>query len=329
LAARVGLASVGVGWWGGYLAERAGAGGQAVITTCYARNPDKREAFAARFDCRVSESFDDVLKSSDVDGVLIATSHTSHRQFIEEAAAAGKHVFVEKPMTLTLEDARASVAAAEEAGIILQVGHQRRRTPANRRIKELLDTGTLGEVQVISSHHHSPNGMRMPGEAWRRRPEESPLGSMTSLAVHSLDTFLYLGGPMRRVFTSTRPAGPGGTIDQATALTIEFTTGVLGSILTSFYVPGLVELSVHGSAAAAFSREDGKSLLLNRLEPPGTEQLDLPTLDPVEEELSEFVAAILGEATPETGGREGMAVVAALEAAVESSRSGCAVEIAI
>ncbi len=329
MAKKVGLASIGVGWWGSQLAERALAGGRAELVACYARNKDKREAFAASFECVPASSLDEVLSNPGVEGLLIATSHSSHLELIEAAATVGKHVFVEKPLTLTTADARKAIAAAEAGGIVLQVGHQRRRSPANRRLKALLDQGALGEVQMLNSQHHSPNGMRMAAEAWRRNPAESPLGSMTSLAVHTLDTFAYLAGPLRRVFTLTRPARAGGTIDEATALTVEFASGVLGSILTSFYVPPLVEMSVHGSAAAAFSRDDARQLTLTRLDPPGEEEFDLPQVDPVADQLVEFAAAISGDAVPETGGKEGLAVVAALEAALESARRGAAVEVAV
>ncbi|HUO45584.1 MAG TPA: Gfo/Idh/MocA family oxidoreductase [Acidimicrobiia bacterium] len=324
----IGLASIGVGWWGAHLAERSTAGGRAKLVACFARSPEKREAFADLFGCRAATSFGEVLSDPEVDGVIIATAHTSHLELIEAAAAAGKHVFVEKPLTLELMEARAAVAAAEAAGIVVQVGHQRRRAPGNRKMKSLLEDGTLGHVQVIASHHHSPNGLRMPDTAWRRSPDESPLGSMTSLAVHSLDTFLYLCGPIQRIFTATRPPREGRTIDEATALTVEFESGVLGSILTSFFVPALVEMSIHGSHGAAFSRDDATRLSLTLLEPAGTEELELAAVDPVEEELTEFVRAIAGEVQPETGVREGLAVVAALAAAVESARTGAAVVVA-
>ena len=327
MAGEIGLASIGLGRWGGQLAERVQAGKRARIITCYARRPDHRQAFAERFSCHPVGSLEELLADEKVAGVLIATSHSSHRQLIEAAASAGKHVFVEKPLTLTLAEAKAAVAATEAAGVHLQVGHQRRKFAANRQIKSMLDEGTLGEVQVMESVHTSSNGMKMPAEAWRRKPEESPLGSMTSLAVHTFDTFMYFGGPIKRIFTATRAPRGAITIDEATALTVEFASGVLGAITTSFFVPDLVRLSVMGTAGAAFNDDDSKKLSIVRLDGPGREPIELVANDPIEDQLNEFVAAIAGEATPEVGGREGMAVVAALEAAVKSSQTGQAVAL--
>jgi predicted dehydrogenase len=326
MAGEIGLASIGLGRWGALLAERVMAGEGARIVSCFARTREQRQTFSERFGCEAAESIEELLGTPKVAGVLIATSHTSHLQLIEAAASAGKHVFVEKPLTLTLADARAAVAATESAGVHLQVGHQRRRSAANRQIKSMLDEGILGEVQLMESVHTSSNGLKWPADAWRRRPEESPLGSMTSLAVHTFDTFMYFGGPIRRIFTATRAPRATMPIDEATALTVEFESGVLGAITTSFYVLDLVRLSVMGSAAAAFNEDDSKKLSIMRRDA-AREPVELETNDPVADQIDEFVAAIAGETTPEVGGREGMAVVAALEAAVKSSQTGQAVEL--
>ncbi len=93
---------------------------------------------------RSFDSFEQVLESDDVDCILLATPHTTHADLIVAAAGAGKHVFVEKPLTLDVESAKRATAAAEDAEVVLQVGHNKRRQRANRRSKELIDTGGLG-----------------------------------------------------------------------------------------------------------------------------------------------------------------------------------------
>ena len=326
---RIGLGSIGLGFWGGILAEAVAASGRGAIVSCFARSKEQRGAFSSRFGCKAVSSLDELLADPAVDGVLIATPHSSHRSLIESAAAVGKHVFVEKPLTLTVEDGQAAIDACEAAGVVLQVGHQRRRSPANRRIKLMLEEGQLGDLQLIESHHSWPGGLLMPAEAWRQQPEESPLGSMTSLAVHSLDTFMYFAGPIRQIFAVTRASHGSRTVDQSTVLSVEFESGALGCILTSFFVPDLVRLSVHGEKAAATSEQDGQAISVVRIDQSSTGLEFLPAFDPVEDELTEFVNSVAGETTPETGGREGIAVVAALEAALKSSQTGSAVEISI
>src|SRR5680860_420783 len=129
---KVRIGSVGLGRWGRSLADAAGETGQLELVSCFARTPETRQQFAAAYGCRNAASLDELLSDDEVEGILIATSHDNHRAQIEAAAAAGKHVFVEKPFTLSVADGRAAVDAAQKAGIVLQAGHQRRRLPAMR-----------------------------------------------------------------------------------------------------------------------------------------------------------------------------------------------------
>ena len=100
----------------------------------------KRERPSPQSTAAARRSLDELL-GSDIDGVLVATPHTTHADLVVAAARAGKHVFVDKPITLTLAEADRAIDATDHAGVVLQVGHNRRRQPANRRIKTALDGG--------------------------------------------------------------------------------------------------------------------------------------------------------------------------------------------
>jgi predicted dehydrogenase len=324
---QVRLASVGLGWWGSELAAAATRTGRVQIVSCFARSAQGRDEFAAKHGCRTAGSLDELLADPEVEGVIIATSNQSHRPLIEEAAAAGKHVFVEKPFTNTVEDGQAAVNAAREAGVLLQVGHQRRRTAAKRRIKAMLEAGELGDVETVVTHQSLPNGFKMPEEAWRWEPEQSPLGSMTSLGVHKIDTMHYLVGPIRTVFAFTRP-GRSHPIDEATVLAVEFESGALGTLTTSFFTPVINDTAVFGTGGAAYSREGGSTLWVQGRDDPAAAKVELDPIDPVVDELGAFAAAIRGEGSVEVDGEAGLAVVAVMEAAVESAATGRAVEVA-
>ena len=323
---RVRLGSLGLGWWGSELAEAARRSGRAEIVSCFARNADKRHEFADKHGCRPAASLDEFLSDPEVEGVLIATSHRSHRPLIERVAAAGKHVFVEKPLTTTLADGSASVAAARNGGVLLQVGHQRRRMPGNRRIKSMLDAGELGDVETVIAHQSIPNGFRMAADAWRWDPDQSPLGSMTSLGIHMIDTMHYFLGPVRAVFAFTR-AGRSYPIDEATVLALEFESGVVGTLTTSFFTPAVNAISVFGTAAAAYSTGGGSHLQVQVTGEHERNDVALETFDAVVDELSEFAMAIRGEARIETDGEVALATIEVLEAAVESAATGRSVEV--
>jgi len=323
---QVGLGLVGLGWWGGELARAAEKSGVARVVTCFARDQTSRGEFASVHGCQPASSLEELLSDPEIEGVLIATSHVSHRDLVEQTAAAGKHVFVEKPLTTTVADGRACVESAEDAGVILQVGHQSRRTAANRRIKKMLDAGEIGDVEIVVAHQSTTSGFRLPDEAWRWSPEQSPLGSMTSLGVHKIDTMHYLIGPIVRVSALTR-AGREHPIDEATVLAFEFENGALATLTTSFFVPVGNQISVFGTLAAAFNTMGGSRLSVQRRDAPEPTNVELTPVDPVVDEIVGFARAIRGEGPIEPDGETALAVIAVLEAAVESAETGRAVDV--
>ena len=110
---RVGV--VGLGWWGGVLADAAGRAGLEV-TACFARTEASREEFAAVRGCYAASSLAELVASDDVEGVILTTPHSVHAEHVEQIAAAGKHVIVDKPFTLTVAEARRALAATAAAG---------------------------------------------------------------------------------------------------------------------------------------------------------------------------------------------------------------------
>ena len=323
---RVGLGLIGLGWWGGELASAAERGGIARVVSCFARSEGSRGEFAAKHAMRAASSLDELFSDPEVEGVIIATSHQSHRPLVEQAAAAGKNIFVEKPLTTTVVDGRACVDAAAEAGVILQVGHQRRRTAANRRIKQMLEAGEIGDVETVIAHQSIPNGFKMPEEAWRWSPEQSPLGSMTSLGVHKIDTMHYLVGPIARVSAFTRP-GRTRPIDEATVVAFEFENGALATLTTSFFTPVVNEIALFGTDAAVYNTHGGARLTVQHRDDPAPAKVGIPEIDPVVDEIQGFARAIRGEETVEPDGEAGLAVIAVMEAAVKSTESGRTVEV--
>jgi predicted dehydrogenase len=315
---KVRVASVGLGWWGKELA-RAAQAADLELVSCYARTPDAREAFAAEFGCRAASSFQEVLDDDSIDGILIATSNSARRQLVEEAAAAGKHVFVDKPMALSVEDARACVEAANRAGVVLQVGFQRRRHPAHRKMKQMIDEGEIGDIQMLEANHSLPN--RIPDGAWRWEEEQSPLGSLTSLGIHQIENFHYLAGPIVRVGAFSRK-GRSVSIDEATAMIFEFASGAVGTLLSSFFTPWRINLSVFGTEGSAFADRDGDLLHFQKRGENELAAVELDSIDAVSDQLAEFGNCVSNGDRPEVGGVEGLAVVAVLDAAKRSTESG-------
>ena len=119
------------------------------------------------------DDYDAVLASKDVDAVVLATPHSQHGDQVRRAAAAGKHVFVEKPFTLTADDARRAIDAATKAGIVLAVGFNRRFHPSMAELRARIRDGRLGVIETCVVEQTAGTGPTLQPGHWRADPSES------------------------------------------------------------------------------------------------------------------------------------------------------------
>jgi predicted dehydrogenase len=321
------LALVGLGWWGGELIKAVRAAGNAEVTTCFARTEPSRVEFAQEHGIEAAESYEVLLVDPDIDGLILATSHSSHAPLVIEAASAGKHVFVEKPFTLTVEEGRRAIAATSAAGVVLQVGHNRRRQPANRKIKHMIDSGEMGLVVAVEANQSGARGLTIDLSSWRTNPAESPLSGMTGMGVHQIDTMHYLLGPIRAVSARSNRLLKRTALDDASVLALEFANGVVGILLTGYVAPATVRIGVMGTGAGAWNELDGKRLMVQSISDKVPQEVAVDVLDTVSDQLFEFASCIQTGKAPETGGLEGLRVVAVMEAAIAAAANGGTVEV--
>jgi myo-inositol 2-dehydrogenase/D-chiro-inositol 1-dehydrogenase len=146
------------------------------------------ETLAAKVRCgRWSSDPDDALNDPGIDAIAIASSTDSHAPLIIGAAAAGKHIFCEKPIALDLEATDRALAAVEQAGVRLQMGFQRRFDKAYAKAKDLIDAGALGRIEAIR------DTMRDPSPAPRAYLETSG-GLFRDMTIHNFDCVRWLMG---------------------------------------------------------------------------------------------------------------------------------------
>ncbi len=323
---KVRLASVGLANWGTVLANAVRRAGNVEIVRCFTRTEATRRGFAEKFGCRPAESYEEILRDGEVEGVLIATPHSTHTDLIAQAASAGKHVFVEKPLALSVDDVNKCIVAMKKAGVTLLVGHHRRRQGANRKIREMIDSGALGMVHVLEANLSNPNGQN-PRGGWRNDPQECPAGGMTGLGVHMVDNLQYLGGPVRRVSAFSKKLLGRSNLDDVTSVILEYESGPLGYVNTTYVIPKQCATAAHGTEASAWSEDEGERLFFQKKDETRRSELPVDGGDALAEEIEEFGRCIRGEAAPETDGEVAKEVVAVLESIVESARSGRVVEV--
>jgi predicted dehydrogenase len=323
------VAAVGVGGWGKTLADAAGRGTGLTIVACTSRSPESRAAFAKTYGCRDLPTYEAVLADREVEGVVITTPHSLHTEQVVAAAQAGKHVFVDKPFALTVDGARRATEACRGAGVVLALGHQRRRQAASRALKRLVDEGTLGRVAQIEGNFSADIGFTLKPHMWRTVRAETPGGAMTNLGIHHVDTYQYLLGPITRVMAFVRRVALTGEIDDATSIVFEFASGGLGYLGTSWVHANRTEtITLHGTEAQAWHEAVGTRLFVARRGEKERTAVTLPSADPLVEQLAEFARCVREGAKPEVGGDEGIANTAVLEAIVESAETGRAVVVA-
>jgi predicted dehydrogenase len=175
------VAVAGLGPWGANLARNFNELAR-LAWVCDA-SEERLAGAAARYPAaRATSSFDELLADDGVEAVVVATPVPTHAELARRALAAGKHVFVEKPMAMSAGDAEELVALAEERGLALLPGHLLLYHPGVRKLKELVDRGELGEVLYVYGNRQNLGTIR---------PDENALWS---LGVHDLAVILYLLG---------------------------------------------------------------------------------------------------------------------------------------
>lgn len=318
-------ASIGLGWWGNNLADKAAEAGIEVVN-CFARMKEARDEFAQSRGCRSAATLDELLSDPEIEAILLATPHSTHADLVVDAASAGKHVFVDKPFTLKLAEAKRATKAADTAGVVLQVGHNRRRQPANRRLRTMVDNGEFGVIHYAEANLSYPKGLT-PRAGWRGEPEESPAGGMTGLGVHMADNLIYLLGPVARLAAFSKRIIGVAKLDDVTTATLEFESGPLAFLGTSMVIPDIARTAVWGTEAAAMNDLDGAAFYRQSTGQKEWIRQEVETLDTVQDELVEFASNVRNGTKPETGGPEAIEVVAVLEGIVESSATGTVVDL--
>src|SRR3984893_15422311 len=239
---------VGLGWWGKTLVESAESSEaiQFVAGTPRTMTPEV-EAFAKQKGLRLTESYDGLLGHAGVDAVVLATPHSMHATQVMAAAAAGKHVYCEKPFTLTKREAEDAVAAVRKAGVTLAVGYNRRFHPEMTKLREAIRAGDLGTILHIEATMTLPNVLFINPAHWRADKSETPLGGLMPMGVHAIDGVIDLCGPIDHAFAQTfRRAAPIDA-DDTTSILLRMKdgpSGYLGTMTTTG--PGF-SLQVFGS----------------------------------------------------------------------------------
>ncbi len=327
-------AIVGLGWWGQNLVNSV-RGSEAIrFTTAHTRNKETAAAFCADAELNWVASLDHILDDPAIDAVVFATPHRQHPEQVMRSAAAGKHVFVEKPFALSTQDALLAIRAAEQAGIVLAVGFNRRFHPSMAKLRQAVTQGRLGTLVTISAEQTALHGLALQADAWRAQPEESPAGAMTAIGVHLVDGMIDLFGPIRQVFCQVaRRAAPHS--DDTTDILLRFENGASGHIFCSTAATPHYRMAVYGTQG--FAEVLGHPMNTFRLLPASASNpaatgepmvTETPGFNMLRAELEAFASSITARLPFPTPLSQILHGVAVFEAVLRSSATGEPVAVA-
>ncbi len=227
-------AIVGLGWWGKTLVEAVQADSaqiRFVAGTTRTQGADV-QAFAAAQRFELLPDYAAVLARGDVEAVVLATPHSLHSAQVVAAAAAGKHVFCEKPFALTVAQAEQAVAATERAGVTLALGYNRRFHPEMTTLREQIRTGALGTILHVEATMTFPNALALTPDKWRADKRETPCGGLTPMGVHAVDGMIDLCGAIDHVFAQSFRRVVAIDADDTTAILFRMRAGMSGYLGT-------------------------------------------------------------------------------------------------
>jgi len=322
------VACIGMGWWSGVLADAIKRSSKIEIVACHTRSEDKRAAFAKKYGCKPIANYDDVLADKSIEAIINTTPNDVHLATTSAAAAAGKHVFLDKPIANNVSEGRAITEVCRKAGVILGMGYQRRRESHFRWLKQQIGAGVFGKLVNAEANISRDRLGKIDLSSWRYQAAGMPGGVMLQIGIHYTDVLEYLLGPVKAV--SGRLAQlvlPGDNPDVA-SLVLEHENGALSTLNASYASASEYYLmNIYGKEASAYyDVHQGLRMLKRGSRTP----VDVPCAknDTFVEELEEFAAAVRGKGTPEMNGDSATTSLAVVRAGIVSAREGRRVEVA-
>jgi 1,5-anhydro-D-fructose reductase (1,5-anhydro-D-mannitol-forming) len=300
------------------------AEGSEIVSVMSTNAERARDYAAAQAIPHATTSLDDLLGRADA--VYIATTNDLHHAQVLAAAKAKRHILCEKPLALTLADARAMVEACREVGVVLATNHHLRNAATHRAMREAIAQGRIGRPLFARVFH----AVQLPPhlQGWRIKDPATGAGVVMDITVHDADTLRFvLDDEPEAVAAMVQHSGLGeGGIEDGVMGVIRFRSGLLAQFHDAFTI-GFAKtgFEVHGSSGSligtnCMTQAPVGTVLLRTAA--GEESLSLEHENLYQRSVRAFQSAIRGEGAPAASGEDGVRSMAVAVAALEAARSG-------
>lgn len=261
-------------------------------------------------DIKTTKDFNDILNSKEITGVVVVTPSHTHYKFVKAMLEAGKHVYVEKPISTVAQEAKDLTEVADEKGLVLMVGHLLLYHPAVNRLKMLIEEGVLGDIVYAQSDRLNVNFFK------------NDRSVMWDLAPHDVSMMSYVTGkePVR-IISAVGCSSDQNDIMDITHISIEFEDGMVGQISDSWITPKKhVQLLVRGTKATAILDDtvpEHKLTIYDNFKAGNMEnvQLDYLEIEPLKLECQHFISCCETGKKARSSGDNGFMVTKILEQA--------------
>ena len=322
------VAALGMGWWSDVLSDAIKRSNELEIVACFTRSENKRRAFAEKYGCRPAASYEEILQDPSIAAIINTTPNNVHLETTRQAAEAGKHVFLDKPIANTVREGMAIAEVCKKAGVVLALGYQRRRETHFRWVKSEIDAGRFGKLVQAECNISRDRLGQFDLSSWRYTAEGMPGGVMLQIGIHYVDVLEYLMGPVKSV--SARLAQlvlPGDNPDVANMI-LQHENGALSNLTASYASASeFYMMNIYGKEASAYYDLFSGLRHLKRGEKTAR-AVPTENNDTIREELEEFAHCARNGGQPETDGFWASRNLAVIKAGAKSAREGRVVEVA-
>ena len=321
------VAVIGLGWWGRTLTQALSQNEKMRVVLAVDVDPAGAQ-FAREQGIAFVADFEAALTDARVRGVVLCTPHTQHCAQIQRAAAAGKHVFCEKPLSLTRGDAIKAVDACNRAKVALAVGHERRFEPPILEAMQRLKSGLYGTPLQIEANFSQDKFLTLPADNWRLSATEAPAGPMTATGIHLLDLSIGVFGPAMSVYASVKQLGSQLVNGDTLAILVTFQNGGHALISAILATPFVGRFAIFGSKGWVEVRDKTHPeapegwTFTQCLRGERAISEEIPPSPAFLFNLEAFADAAEGRAPYPVPQEQMIANIAALEAVTKSTRSG-------
>jgi predicted dehydrogenase len=300
------LAQVGLGQWGKNLVRNFDQLAE-LVWLCDIDDERRAQAAKAYPSAEVTASFDDVLADESVEAVVVATPVPTHYELARRALEAGKHVFVEKPPAMRGAEMEELCELAEERNLVLMPGHLLLYHPGVQKLKEIVDSGELGEVLYVYGNRQNLGTFRTNENA------------LWSLGVHDLSVLLYLIDEEPSEVRAHGNAFLSRGVEDVVFCYLRFPSGKMAHMHLSWLDPHKIRrITVVGNERMAVFDDMERERKITVYDNWRTRTGDIysPTVDPTEplrRECEHFLQLVVGEGEPQKAARDAIPVVRALD----------------